>query len=185
MDDSAIIRQTLADILEADADIEVMGTAADPFIAAGKIKQEVPDVITLDIEMPRMDGLTFLKRVMAQRPIPIVIISSLSAKGTETAMQALEYGAVEIFTKPQIHTKQGLQEASIKLCDMVKAAAQVKLKPRVQTAATANATVYTSEAVVQAPAYSHSMTKTTEKVIAVGASTGGTEALKLLPYHTT
>src|SRR5208283_193938 len=97
VDDSAVVRQTLQSILSSDADIEVMGTASDPFFAAKKIAQEVPDVITLDVEMPRMDGLTFLKKIMSQHPIPVVIISSLTARGTETALRALEYGAVEIF----------------------------------------------------------------------------------------
>src|SRR6478752_4412709 len=96
VDDSAVVRQTMSEILSSDPEIEVMGTAADPYIAANKISQEVPDVITLDVEMPRMDGLTFLRKIMSQHPIPIVIISSLTAKGTETAIHALELGAVDV-----------------------------------------------------------------------------------------
>lgn len=179
VDDSAIVRQTLSDILQGDPDIEVMGTAADPFLAAKKIKQEIPDVITLDIEMPRMDGITFLRRVMAQKPIPIVIISSLSAKGTATGMQALEYGAVEIFTKPRLHTQKALQEASVQLCDIVKAAAQAKLKKNNYLGNRPIPRANTADVVLQAPVSSQSMLKTSEKVIAVGASTGGTEALKI------
>ena len=102
VDDSAVVRQSLSAILEADPEIEVMGTAADPIIAVKKIMREVPDVITLDIEMPRMDGLTFLRKIMAQRPIPVVVISSLTTKGTEAAMKALEYGASEVIGKPSM-----------------------------------------------------------------------------------
>ncbi|MCU0288821.1 MAG: response regulator, partial [Acidobacteria bacterium] len=91
VDDSAVVRQTLTSILETDPELEVMGSASDPFFAAKKIQTEVPDVITLDIEMPRMDGLTFLKKIMAQHPIPVVVISSLTSQGTETGMRALEY----------------------------------------------------------------------------------------------
>ena len=96
VDDSAVVRQTLSAILNKDSQIEVMGVAADPYFAANKIREEIPDVITLDVEMPRMDGLTFLKKIMSQHPIPVVIISSLTIKGTETAMRALELGAVDI-----------------------------------------------------------------------------------------
>ena len=103
VDDSAVVRQSLSAILEADPEIEVMGTAADPIIAVKKIMKEVPDVITLDIEMPRMDGLTFLRKIMAQRPIPVVVISSLTTKGTEAAMKALEYGASEVIGKPSMN----------------------------------------------------------------------------------
>ena len=101
VDDSALVRQTLYDILSSDPRIEVTGTASDPFIAAEKINEQVPDVITLDVEMPRMDGLTFLKKIMAQHPIPVVICSSLAGKKTETAFKALEYGAVEVIHKPR------------------------------------------------------------------------------------
>ena len=93
VDDSAVVRQSLTSILESDPDIEVMGTAADPIIAVKKIMKEIPDVITLDIEMPRMDGLTFLRKIMSQHPIPVVVISSLTTEGTEVAMKALEYGS--------------------------------------------------------------------------------------------
>ena len=179
VDDSAIVRQILTEILQADPAIEVVDTAADPFIAANKIKKEVPDVITLDIEMPRMDGLTFLKRLMAQLPIPVVIISSLTAQGTATAMQALEYGAVEIFTKPALHTKQALREAGIQLCDIVKAAAQVNMKSSAQSPI--KHSLQPAKVAVNGAAHANmSLAKTTEKVVAIGASTGGTEALKII-----
>ena len=126
VDDSAVVRQSLSSILGSDPDIEVMGTAADPIIAVKKIMKEVPDVITLDIEMPRMDGLTFLRKIMSQHPIPVVIISSLTTEGTETAMKALEYGASEIIGKPAMNAAKFINESKIMICDAVKAASQAK-----------------------------------------------------------
>ena len=105
VDDSAVVRQTLEQILSSDPEIEVMATATDPFMAANKIKNEIPDVITLDVEMPRMDGITFLKRIMTQHPIPVVMCSSLTENGCETTLKALEYGAVDIIQKPRIDVK--------------------------------------------------------------------------------
>ena len=99
VDDSAVVRQTLTELLSSDSSIEVMATASDPFVAANKIKDEVPDVITLDVEMPRMDGITFLQKIMSQHPIPVVICSSLTGEGSATALKALEYGAIEIITR--------------------------------------------------------------------------------------
>ncbi len=128
VDDSAIVRQTLAELLSSDPQIEVIATASDPYIAAKKISEQVPDVITLDIEMPKMDGLTFLQKIMSQHPIPVVICSSLSDKGSASALKALEYGAVEIITKPRLGTKQFLEDSKVHICDIVKAAASVNLK---------------------------------------------------------
>ncbi len=211
IDDSAVVRQTLSAILSTDKGIEVIGTAGDPYIAAKKMRKEAPDVITLDIEMPRMDGLTFLKKLMSQYPIPVVIISSLTDRGSETALKALEYGAVEIVTKPNMNTKQFIEESKIKLIDVVKAAALTKpmrksfssfnnahtIAPNSNAANnhlnSVNQNVNTnisntpfnkvapklSADVVISKATSYSMIKTTESVIAVGASTGGTEALKV------
>ena len=116
VDESALVRQTLTDILQSDPEIEVIGTATDPFVAARRIQQEVPDVITLDVEMPRMDGITFLRKIMAQHPMPVVICSSLAEIGSETLSQAWEAGAVEIITKPRIGTAQFLQESKIRIC---------------------------------------------------------------------
>ena len=101
VDDSAVVRQTLRDVLQSDPEIEVIAAASDPFAAADRIAEQVPDVITLDIEMPRMDGLTFLKKLMSQHPIPVVICSSLAEEGAQSTFRALEYGAVEIVTKPR------------------------------------------------------------------------------------
>ena len=109
VDDSAVVRQALTEILSADPEIEVMGTAADPLIANDKIRRQRPDVITLDVEMPRMDGLSFLKQIMAQDPIPVVMCSSLTEKGAEVTMKALQYGAVEIINKPKMGAKQFLR----------------------------------------------------------------------------
>jgi two-component system chemotaxis response regulator CheB len=175
VDDSAVVRQTLTSILQSDPKIEVMDTASDPFYAAKIIQNEVPDVITLDIEMPRMDGLTFLRKIMRQHPIPVVIISSLTAEGTQTALRALDYGAVEIITKPQLGTKEFLEESKIRLCDVVKAASRAKMK--IKSIPSIEVSPKLSADAVLSKTYSHSMIKTTEIVVAVGASTGGTEAL--------
>jgi len=176
VDDSAVVRQALQEILSSDSQIEVMATAADPFIAAEKIRQEIPDVITLDVEMPRMDGITFLQKLMAQHPIPVVICSSLTGRGSETTLKALEYGAVEIITKPKLGTKQFITESAVRICDAVKAAAQAKVKriaekPKAQPKLTADSVI--------AKPKSKAMIATTEKVVVVGASTGGTEALRV------
>ena len=178
VDDSAVVRQTLTTILESDSQIEVMGAASDPFFAAKKIQSEVPDVITLDIEMPRMDGLTFLKKIMSQHPIPVVVISSLTSEGTETGMKALEYGAVEIITKPQMNTKQFIEESKIRICDAVKAAALSKIKRKTYSEITV-APKLSADVVIPNTKVSTAMIKTTETVVAVGASTGGTEALQI------
>jgi len=183
VDDSAVVRQTLSNILEEDSQIEVMGVAADPYHAASKIAHEVPDVITLDIEMPRMDGLTFLRKIMTQHPIPVIIISSLTDKGTETAIKALEYGAVDIITKPKLSTKEFIEESKIRICDAVKAAASAKLSRKTNFKKAATPITVTpklsADAVMAKGITSQSMLKTTEKVIVVGASTGGTEALRV------
>jgi two-component system chemotaxis response regulator CheB len=176
VDDSSVVRQTLAEVLESDPMINVMGSAGDPYIAAAKIRDEIPDVITLDVEMPRMDGLTFLQKIMSQHPIPVVICSSLAEKNSDTALKALEYGAVEIITKPQLGTKQFLEESRIRICDAVKAAARARLRKLI--ARKPVQPKLTADAVIAKPT-SQAMLKTTEKVVVVGASTGGTEALKV------
>jgi two-component system chemotaxis response regulator CheB len=175
IDDSAVVRQTLRDILSADPQIEVMGVASDPFVAAERMRKETPDVITLDVEMPRMDGLTFLRRLMSQHPVPVVMCSSLTEKGSETALKALEYGAVEIIQKPRLGAKQFLEESAIRVCDVVKAAAMARLKRLAHVRQIEPK--LTADAILEKP-NSKAMVQTTEKVIAVGASTGGTEALR-------
>lgn len=178
VDDSAVVRQTLAEIINSDPQLEVMATAADPFFAAQRIAEEVPDVITLDVEMPRMDGLTFLRKIMSQHPIPVVIISSLTEQGTITGMKALELGAVEIITKPQMNTRQFIEESRIKICDAIKAASYARMRrQRVIVEPHHVGPKYSADAILPAGMPSTSMIKTTELVVAVGASTGGTEAL--------
>jgi two-component system, chemotaxis family, protein-glutamate methylesterase/glutaminase len=176
VDDSSVVRQTLTEVLESDPMIRVIATASDPYIAAAKIRDEVPDVITLDVEMPRMDGLTFLQKIMSQHPIPVVICSSLADKGSDTALKALEYGAVEIITKPQLGTKQFIEESKIRICDAVKAAAGARLR-KLMTRKPVEPKL-TADAIIARP-QTQAMLKTTEKVVVVGASTGGTEALKV------
>jgi two-component system chemotaxis response regulator CheB len=176
VDDSAIVRQTMQKILSSDPQIEVIATAADPYIAARRIQDEIPDVITLDVEMPRMDGITFLQKIMSQHPIPVVIVSSLTEKNSETALKALEYGAAEIIQKPRLGTKQFLEESRIHICDAVKAAAHVK---RERVAAPRPVQPKLTADVMLAKASNHAMIRTTEKVVVVGASTGGTEALRI------
>jgi len=184
VDDSAVVRQTLRDVLCSDPEIEVIATASDPFVAADRIAEQVPDVITLDIEMPRMDGLTFLKKIMSQHPIPVVICSSLADEGAQSTFKALEYGAVEIITKPRLGTKQFLEDSCVTICNTVKAAAAARLrtlKPSHTVEPKLNADCILSPA-------THAMAETTEKVVVIGASTGGTEALKtvleMLPSDT-
>jgi len=180
VDDSAVVRQNLEEIINEDPLLEVMGTASDPYIAARKIKKEVPDVITLDVEMPRMDGVTFLKKIMGQHPMPVVIISSLTEKGTRTGIKALEYGAVDIITKPRLDSRQFIHESSIRICDAIKAAAVSKLKRRTVPSPMNHVEPRLSADAVIPHRASKSMIETTEVVVAVGASTGGTEAIAQL-----
>jgi len=177
VDDSAVVRQTMADILASDPQIEVMATAADPFIAAERMKSDVPDVITLDVEMPRMDGITFLQKIMSQHPIPVVMCSTLTENGSETAMKALEYGAVEIIQKPKLGTKQFLEESRVRICDAIKAASQARLR-KIPARPHAVAPKLSADVILEKPA-SRAMIQTTERVVVVGASTGGTEALRV------
>lgn len=176
VDDSAVVRQTMAEILSSDPQIEVFATAADPFIAADRIRAAIPDVITLDVEMPRMDGITFLHKIMSQHPIPVVMCSSLTDMGSETALKALEYGAVEIIQKPRMGTKQFLEESRVRICDAVKAASQARVRP-VSAKPRIVAPKLTADVIMEKP-NSRAMMQTTEKVVVVGASTGGTEALR-------
>lgn len=180
VDDSALVRQTLCEILNSDPEIEVVATAADPFIAAERLRTVIPDVITLDIEMPRMDGLTFLQKLMSQHPIPVVMCSSLAEIGGESAMKAFEYGAIDIITKPRVGTKQFIEESRITICDAVKGAAATRVKHLAPPRTTLKevSPKYSADVIMEKP-NSKAMIQTTEKVVVVGASTGGTEALRL------
>jgi two-component system chemotaxis response regulator CheB len=184
VDDSALMRQVLAQLLSKDRGIEVIGSAPDPFIAREKIKALNPDVITLDVEMPKMDGLTFLEKLMAGHPMPVVMVSSLTEAGCQTTLRALELGAVDFIAKPKLDLREGMEAVAQDLIAKIKAAAMAKvggkgLGGRVKTEPLASRLL---------PPASSAMIKTTDTIIAIGASTGGTEALRavleVLPPNT-
>ncbi|HSR96434.1 MAG TPA: chemotaxis response regulator protein-glutamate methylesterase [Kofleriaceae bacterium] len=182
VDDSASVRQALKDILDADPEIEVMATAGDPWIAADRMRKEIPDVITLDIEMPRMDGISFLDKLMRQHPLPVVVCSSLTGAGSQTALSALAHGAVEVIEKPRNASPREWKESSIHICDAVRAAARARL-PRPDPTAAAQPspqpppTGRIDPDPIRPAVRSDAMLQTTAKIVAMGASTGGTEAL--------
>ena len=183
VDDSATVRQTLAAVLESDPQIEVIGVASDPFVAAKRIRDEIPDVITLDVEMPRMDGITFLRKIMAQHPVPVVMCSSLVEAGSETLLQALEAGAVDIIVKPRMGVAEALMESRIRICDAVKAAASAKITGARRPPVAIGRPMHEPEKKLTAdamlpPPSGRAMAKTTETIVCIGASTGGTEALR-------
>lgn len=175
VDDSAVVRQVMSDILNREPGIRVIGTAPDPIFALERMSREWPDVITLDVEMPRMDGVTFLRKIMAERPTPVVICSSLAQAGAETTMQALAAGAISIITKPTLGLKDFLRESSNDVVAAVRAAATARLRNLASSPATRAAAGTNG-----GPVSAHAMTKTTESVIAIGTSTGGTQALEAL-----
>jgi two-component system chemotaxis response regulator CheB len=179
VDDSALVRKALLDIFASDPQIEVMAAVGDPILAAQRMRSEVPDVITLDIEMPRMDGLTFLDKIMKQHPIPVVICSTLTEAGSQTALDALERGAVEIITKPKLGTAEFFRESAIRICDAVKAAAQVRLKKRRHSSPGLQPKL-SADAILAPPRADARTFRTTDRVVAIGASTGGTEALSVV-----
>ena len=173
VDDSALVRQTLAQIINSHDQMEVIGLAADPYIAVKRIQVEKPDVITLDVEMPRMDGITFLSKIMKQMPIPVVIISSLTEKGSKLALKALEYGATDIITKPKVYAKEFVEEAKMKICDAIIAASKARL---VKASSRKKVIV---DSVPKSDNFSlQNASKTTDQIVALGASTGGTDALR-------
>ena len=182
VDDSAVVRQTLSEVLDSDPDLKVIATASDPFVAARRIQAEVPDVITLDVEMPRMDGITFLRKLMSQHPIPVVMCSSLTETGSETLMQALEAGAVDVILKPRVGTREFLMESRVRVCEAVKAAAQARLRllPEARRARLVPTEKLSADVMLPPPTAGHAMARTTEKVICIGASTGGTESLRVV-----
>jgi len=175
VDDSALVRQTFCALFDAVDDIEIVAVAPDPYIAVEKLKKNIPDVILLDVEMPRMDGVTFLKKLMSQHPIPVVICSTLVGNNSATHMAALEAGAVDIITKPTVGIRQFAQDAATILYDAVRAAASAKVKQIAQQ--TKHVKKLKADAVLARKAPS-AMHETTEKIICIGASTGGTEAIK-------
>jgi len=172
VDDSAVVRQVVTGLLEADPGIEVLCAVADPLLAMARMATQWPDVIVLDIEMPRMDGITFLKKIMAERPTPVVICSTLTEAGAQTSLAALAAGAVAIITKPKLGLKQFLHDASDDLVSAVKAAARANLQ-RLRAPEKLSA-----DAILPASQGQSAMLQTTEHVVAIGTSTGGTQALE-------
>ena len=173
VDDSAVVRQVVTEMLQADPGIEVLCAVADPILAIARMNVQWPDVIVLDVEMPRMDGITFLKKIMAERPTPVVICSTLAEAGAQTSMAALAAGAVAIITKPKIGLKQFLVDASDDLVTAVKTASKANMKV-LRVVAKHSADVILPAARASAGA----MIQTTERVVALGTSTGGTQALE-------
>lgn len=205
VDDSAVVRQVMSQVLAKDPQIRVIGVASDPIIASEKMALEWPDVIVLDVEMPRMDGITFLRQLMAKRPVPVVICSTLTEKGAETTMQALAAGAVCYVTKPKLGLKDFISDSAAELIKSVKMAAHAKPRsipnPSLPINKALNAAAHPAESHLSANHAAHtsahasphehsapqanhathfSLGKTTEKVIAIGTSTGGTQALEVV-----
>ncbi|MCD6459792.1 chemotaxis response regulator protein-glutamate methylesterase [bacterium] len=170
VDDSAVVRKILSEQLAKHKKIDVIGTVPDPFIARDKIVALKPDVITLDVEMPRMDGITFLEKIMAYHPMPVIILSTLTPAGCESALKALELGAVEVIHKPEINISFNLSDMIAQLVDKICAADLAKYR------------IINRQKVIIKPSkpFSSSMIKTTDKVVAIGASTGGTEAIRYI-----
>jgi two-component system chemotaxis response regulator CheB len=168
VDDSAVMRQLLTEILSSDPGIEVVGTAPDPFVAREKIKLLNPDVLTLDVEMPRMDGLAFLRNLMRLRPMPVVMCSSLTQKGAAVALDALALGAIDFVAKPAVDVVHGIKGAAQEIISKVKMAARARVKPLVDT----------PMMIVADRCGAPTHFATTDRIVAIGASTGGTEAIK-------
>lgn len=173
VDDSAVVREVMQTVLGADPSIRV-SVAADPIVALGKIENAVPDVIITDLVMPRMDGLTFLRKIMAERPLPVVVCSEVAHRRTEDAISALELGAVEVIKKPKLGVRDFLHESALLLVDVVKSAAQARLKPATLAPLMPRRTANAASRLGSSPR----VTPSADKIIAIGASTGGTEAVR-------
>jgi two-component system chemotaxis response regulator CheB len=174
VDDPAVVRQVLTELLASDPGIEVVGAAADPLLAREKIKRLNPDVLTLDVEMPRMDGLAFLENIMRLRPMPVLMVSSLTERGAEITLQALALGAVDFVTKPRLDVARGLGDYAAEIIAKVKAAARARVQPLARPA-------HRLEAVApRAAAATAARFRTTDRLIAIGASAGGTEAIRVV-----
>ena len=178
VDDSAVMRQLLTEILNSDPDIEVVGTAPDPFVAREKIKLLNPDVLTLDVEMPRMDGLAFLRNLMRLRPMPVVMCSSLTQKGAAVALDALSLGAIDFVAKPAVDVIHGIKEAAQEIVSKVKMASRAQVRPLVEHAPAARVEERHDAGAVLPKRSAPTHFATTDRIIAIGASTGGTEAIK-------
>jgi len=178
IDDSALVRTLLTEIINKQPDMEVVGTAPDPHVAREKIKALNPDVLTLDVEMPKMDGLAFLERLMRLRPMPVVMVSSLTEKSSAITLHALELGAFDFVTKPKLDIRNGLQEYAEELTDKIRGAVTARMG-RSFTRSLAPSPVRSKNSADVVLAAEHHTFSTTEKIILAGASTGGTEALKV------
>ena len=178
VDDSALVRQVVAQALATDPGIEVIGSASDPIFALQKMKSSWPDVLVIDIEMPRMDGITFLKKVMAEHPTPAVICSSLAEKGAQATFEALAAGALAIITKPKVGLKSFLEDASNDIVQAVRCAARANLRALSVSALSAAPRPKLSADAVISPAGHRALERTTDQVVAIGTSTGGTQALE-------
>ncbi|WP_063573296.1 MULTISPECIES: chemotaxis response regulator protein-glutamate methylesterase [Luteibacter] len=178
VDDSALVRKVLTTMLESDPGIEVVGTAADPLIAREKIKLLNPDVLTLDVEMPRMDGLTFLDNLMRLRPMPVVMVSTLTERGADVTLRALELGAVDFFTKPPADLANTFMDHAPEICAKVRLAAGAKPRERASVSKLEVAPRLSADAVL--PRAQTAGTRGGTRIIAIGASTGGTEAIRVV-----
>lgn len=167
VDDSALVRKVLTGMINRAPDMEVVGTAPDPYVARQKIKELNPDVLTLDVEMPKMDGIDFLEKIMRLRPMPVVMVSSLTEKGNETTLKALELGAVDFITKPKVEVAEGLPEYTDELHEKIRAGAMSRVGRRSRSSQPAKPEVARA-----------SQRISSEKLLIIGASTGGTEAIR-------
>lgn len=172
VDDSALIRSVMSEIVGSQPDMEVVGVAPDPLVARDLIKQTNPDVLTLDVEMPKMDGLDFLEKLMRLRPMPVIMVSSLTERGSEITMRALELGAVDFVTKPKLSIQSGMRDYTELIADKIRTASKARIKARVM-----HTTGSESASVGALPMIKNPLTSS-EKLIIIGASTGGTEAIK-------
>jgi len=178
VDDSALVRKLLTEILDSDPSLEVVGTASDPLIARDKIKALNPDVLTLDVEMPKMDGITFLKNLMRLHPMPVVMVSTLTEKGADLTLEALENGAIDIVSKPKIDISNAIQDYAVEIISKVKNAAKANVRAIEKQVNTISVDKKLSaDAILEKQNVAKSF-NTTDKLIAIGASTGGTEAIK-------
>ncbi len=185
IDDSALIRQILTELLNSDPEIEVVGVAQDPIIAREKIKELNPDVLTLDVEMPRMDGITFLRNLMRLRPMPVVMVSTLTAVGADVTFEALELGAIDFVTKPNLDVKEQIKNYADEITSKVKMAAKARVRALSDRVIDQKVEQkYSADAVLEKRSGPSALKiKTTDKIIAIGASTGGTEAIREVLEH--
>ncbi|MDF3933762.1 protein-glutamate methylesterase/protein-glutamine glutaminase [Pseudomonas citronellolis] len=179
VDDSAVMREVMQQILAAHADIQVVGTAMDPLLALQKMERVWPDVILLDVEMPRMDGITFLRRIMSTRPTPVVICSTLTEKGASVTLEALAAGAVEVICKPTAGLRDFLQDSARELVAAIRTAARARVRAQPAEPLVASGKL-NADALLASPAGATGRLRTTEKIVALGTSTGGTQALELV-----